>query len=901
MLGLVAWPTSVAWLPPAASAQTPPDRVLVRSLDRGPDGRLPVDRGASGVWQRLQKLTTTGSVLYTAGHPDDEEAGVLTLLGRGMGVRTALLTVNRGEGGANAVGPELFDALGLIRTEELRHAGRYYGLDDQYFTTAVDYGYSKTLDEAMRSWDREAVLGDMVRIIRLNRPLVVISRWHGSERDGHGHHQAAGVLTPEAVAAAADPSRFSEQITNEGLRPWRVRLVYRGRVLPGETHHAELDPYLFSSWLGESFQAFGSYGLSLQRSQTSGRRRIVQGPGAPARYERLSPAGTPTPPGGGPPGSPTAGSDMPARIFGDLDTSLSGLATLFDEPVPEEAANAMRAAAASVERATLEFRAHVTHQIVYLLLRTLGDVREARSLLAEAPETDFALAIKERQIVDALAAAAGSTITAYATPAGSPPGTPMGAAVPGQRLDLHVTASIGGGARLRGIEVRAPRGWQAIRRSAPEPSPPATPTERPGPPVAATFDVTVAPDAPPTRSWFHRPDIRRNEYLVRDSSELHLGESRPPVHVVATFEAGRHTFEVVTEVRTLVNDAPWGTLERPLEVVPALAVRATPATVIAPGDGRFTLGAEVTSNAPDAEDATVMLDLPQGWTASPSEHAVSFSGPGQTAAVSFDVRLNDTPDRPVPVRVQARSSGRTYTDGYRLIEHRDLRPQRLYEPAKVMVHPVRVAIASGLRTGYVMGVGDDVPDAIEQLGASVELLDADDLAAAPLGAFDAIVVGTRAYAVRPDLVAANDRLLDYARSGGNLVVLYQTPEYDPERQAPWPASLPGNAEEVSEEDAPVTVLAPAHPLLTTPNRLEPGDFDGWIEQRGSKFFTTWSAEYTPLVETHDTGQPPQRGVWLTARVGEGHFTYVALALQRQVPYGVPGAYRILANLLSLGR
>jgi hypothetical protein len=214
---------------------------------------------------------------------------------------------------------------------------------------------------------------------------------------------------------------------------------------------------------------------------------------------------------------------------------------------------------------------------------------------------------------------------------------------------------------------------------------------------------------------------------------------------------------------------------------------------------------------------------------------------------------------------------------------------------------VDVAVAPDLRVGYVMGVGDQVPEAIEQLGAEVTLLDAAALGGGDLTVFDAVVIGTRAYAVREDLVAANTRLLDYARRGGNVVVLYQTPEYRPAEQAPFPASLPGNAEEVSEQDAPVTLLEPDHVLLTTPNRIGPDDFDGWIEQRGSKFFSEWDDAYTTLVETHDTGQPPQRGVWVTAQVGEGRFTYVALALHRQLPYGVHGAWRILANLVSAGR
>ena len=209
-------------------------------------------------------------------------------------------------------------------------------------------------------------------------------------------------------------------------------------------------------------------------------------------------------------------------------------------------------------------------------------------------------------------------------------------------------------------------------------------------------------------------------------------------------------------------------------------------------------------------------------------------------------------------------------------------------------------IAPNLTVGYVMGVGDELPAALAQLGAKVQLLDAAALAQAPLDRFNAIVLGTRAYAVRADLRANNARLLEYAKNGGNLIVLYNTQELDPATQAPFPGKLPSSAEEVSEEDAAVTILAPDHPVFTTPNRITAADFDGWVEQRGSKFWTEWDAAYTPLLECHDRGQAPQRGGWLHARYGKGHYSYVAYAFHRQLPFGVPGAYRLMANLLSLG-
>ena len=332
--------------------------------------------------------------------------------------------------------------------------------------------------------------------------------------------------------------------------------------------------------------------------------------------------------------------------------------------------------------------------------------------------------------------------------------------------------------------------------------------------------------------------------------------------------------------------------------------------------------------------ATVRLELPGGWTATPETVLHELRNRGQTAEASFIVTPPAGWRGTALLRAAARAEGTEYRAGYRTIEHRDLRLARLWRPAHTAVRAVPVARLDGIRVGYVMGVGDEVPAGIEALGAAVELLDEAALAAlarqsSPDGSarppinpagdradpgqrppaarasadaaetrFDAIVVGTRAYAVRADLLEHNRGLLEYARRGGNLIVLYQTQEYVPSAMAPYPASLPRSAEEVSEEDAPVRLLAPDHPLLTAPNRITGADFDGWIEQRGSKFFTDWDPAYTPLVETHDRGQAPQEGVWLTAPVGEGRFMYLALALHRQLPYGVPGAYRILSNVLS---
>jgi LmbE family N-acetylglucosaminyl deacetylase len=251
--------------------------LLVAALaTRSQTQTIPQDSGAVAAWMKMQKLRTTASVMHITAHPDDEHGGVLAKLSRGDGARVALLTLNRGESGDNAIGPQLFDALGLIRTDELLQANRYYGVDEQYFTSVVDYGYSKTLEESLGKWGRETVLRDVVRIVRMSRPTVILSRFQGNERDGHGNHSTAGVMAAEAFRAAADPNRFPDQIA-EGLRPWQAKKVYIGGVRPAEDWTVRIDSGEYSAMLGDSYDNVARYGLSYQRSQNSGRFTPTQG------------------------------------------------------------------------------------------------------------------------------------------------------------------------------------------------------------------------------------------------------------------------------------------------------------------------------------------------------------------------------------------------------------------------------------------------------------------------------------------------------------------------------------------------------------------------------------------------------------------------------------------------
>src|SRR5258705_3601631 len=434
--------------------------LLIAALDAAPDP-LPQDKGAAGTWQRLLKLQTTASAMHTTAHPDDEHGGVLAQLSRGRGARVSLLTLTRGESGDNAIGPELFDAVGLIRTDELLMAGRYYGLDRQYFTTAVDYGFSKRLEEALVKWGRENVLRDIVRIIPMDRPFVVIARVPGNERDGHGHHQAAGLITQEAYRVAGDASAFPEQI-RDGLRPWQPLKLYMAGVRENEEWTLRTDSGEYSPWLGESYQTFSRIGLSFERSQNGGRVSAPPGPSL-AYYKRLAAAPQvrlkpdTTDPNAASATSVGSGFSrtVETSVFDGIDTTLPGLFTAIGGPAPPAAGPLLATIDAEVRAAVAAFSMQNPSACVPALARGLSATRNAIARLNAEPDAVFILKIKEQQFQDAINAALGIDFQAVAAVPGP--------VVPGQRVAVETSLTNRGSVDIQdiGLGLVAPSAWQA--------------------------------------------------------------------------------------------------------------------------------------------------------------------------------------------------------------------------------------------------------------------------------------------------------------------------------------------------------------------------------------------------------------------------------------------------------
>ena len=835
-------------------------RVLAVSRGLNPASQtIPQDSGAAGAWHKINKLRTTVSVMHITAHPDDEHGGVLAKLSRGDGARVTLLTLNRGESGDNAIGPQLFDALGLIRTEELLVANRYYGVDQQYFTTVVDYGFSKTLEESLAKWGRETVLRDVVRIIRMERPAIILSRFQGSERDGHGNHQAAGLMATEAFLAAADPARYPEQI-KEGLTPWRAAKVYAGGMRPDENWTVGVDVGEYNAVLGDSYDNVARFGLSFQRSQNSG--RFSPGTGPNVVYYRLAASSSRL--------ASKAGTGLREESPLDgLPRNIEDAIGVTGKPIDD-----------AVARALAAFRIDDPAGSVPALVEGLKLTREALTSIVD-PHARHLLRIKEAQFQDAINAAAGVRLTAITNP------PLMGAPVPGQTFRVDARLDISGKlvAEKQEVTLQADRGFRVSG--------------------AAPFQVTVANDvAISTKPYFSRSGLHESVYTLIDRSQFGRPVSPAPLHAIGRYSINGVPIEIQEAVKRRENKAPYGDVVRTVRTVPRLAVNIAPVNTIVPiaQQSRF-VEIEVTliHNADTPSAGQVTLQLPDGWTAKPGSQAFRFERAGEKTSFRFAVRPGAIGARTYEIDAVAIDGFGEYREGYEVIDHRDLEARYLYREATTTVRGVDVTTVAGVKVGYVMGVGDQVPIGLQQLGAQVTLLGERELASANLSQFDTIMTGTRAYAVREDLKTYNSRLIEYVRNGGNMIVLYNTQELVPNTFAPFPGELPRTAEEVSEEDSPVTILAPSHQAFTWPNRITNADFDGWVEQRGSKFFTKWDASYTPMISTNDKGQAPQSGGWLTARVGKGTWTYFAYALHRQLPYGVPGAYRITANLLALNK
>ena len=851
----------------------------------------PEDRGASGLVLALRRLQTIASVLHTGAHPDDEASDLLAYLARGQGARVAYLSLNRGEGGQNGIGPELGESLGVLRTEELLAARKLDGAE-QYFTRAFDFGFTRSVEETLKKWNREEVLGDMVRVIRMMRPLVVVNGFSGTPRDGHGQHQVAGMLTPEAIKAAADPTRFPEQI-KEGWQPWRVLKVY-GRVFgQGQGPSATFDVGQFDPLLGRSYAELAAEGRSKHRSQDFG---MIQMRGQQVRsFVRLE--------------SSVSAPDKETSLFDGLDTSITGIAA-FAGQAGERLRPALTKLQHLAARAMAEHHPQHPEQVAPHLAAGLREARTLRNTLSgldavARANVDALLARKEREFADALMKAHGVIVDALSNTEIVTPGETLEVTTNVYLAQSSFTAPDEAGKLPVRIKLVAPESWR-VELLQPEAEPqPSTPSPffrgRERATATSRFRVAVPADEPPSQPYWLRQERTRDQFDWDDRMPRNLPFAPPRLtaQVELSLDGERVTFTQPVEYR--FADKTIGELRRELKVAPPLTVTVRPHLLVIPQESQDRtreVSVEVTHNARRATNSTVKLLVPQGWRVEADAQLLAFTRQGERTSRRFRVTPPPGTSGNFDLKAVAESDGREYASGYTAVAYPHIETRFVYHPAASKAELFDVKVAPGLNVGYVMGSGDDVPEALAQLGVNVKLLGEADLSSGDLQPYDVIILGIRAYEVREDVIANNKRLLDYVAGGGTLIVQYNKQEFTRGNFAPFPVKMDGGTR-VTDEEAPVTVLVPDHPLFNYPNKITEADWKGWVQERGLYFLNEWDARYTPLLSAPDETGRQLKGGELMAQVGKGSYIFTAYAWFRQLPAGVPGAYRLFANLISL--
>jgi LmbE family N-acetylglucosaminyl deacetylase len=880
-----------------------------RALEAQNRMNLPVvsmDTGHVALGLALRRLAVSGTFLQSPAHPDDEHNALFAMFTLGMGLRSIDLQTNRGEGGQNEIGPELFRDIGVLRTSELMSAHRIDGAE-QYFTRAIDYGYSFDPEEVIKKWGREEIVGDFVRLIRTLRPDVVLTM-NIQGRGGDRAHEATTVLTREAYMAAGNPAMFPDQIRS-GLKPWQPKKLYftagGGRGAPAVAPSNRLtrpNVTAYDPLLGRSYAEIGADAHSYHKCQgTNGLPALPgfgggRGGGASA-YQLVD--------------SAIAGQleKDESSMFDGIDTSLSGLARYAGPNPPAALTAGLAAIVDQAQQAQRAFAAGNDAATAAPIEAGLAALRSLRATLASIGlnetaryEIEFRLAIKERDYENAVLAAHGVTFDAVADD---------GLVIAGQPIKLSLLAVNRGTSDISVSDVVI-TGFDGATTCAPGPV-------KKDAVYTCTADARVPGGAKPTTPYFtddywSKPS---NPAINTFDADVPFGLPFRPTPFRVTFRVRTGSADVTRELPIqfrYVKDIYNGDKRMELNVVPAFSVKVTPALAVIPapasGAGARPAAREIhvtmTNGTKGAAKASVRLEVPAGWIVTPGAAPVAFAHEDESLSARFQVSA------PASVKVgkytlravaTSPSTGATlFASGYQEIEYPHIQRRQVIKPAETVVRVVDVKSAPNLAIGYIVGVGDQVPPAIEQLGAKVAFIDQDELAWGDLSKYDAVVTGVRAYERRADLRAYNQRLLEYAERGGTVIVQYNKFEFNQAQYGPYPAVVSGNR--VSDELVPVKVLAPDHPVFHFPNTIGKTTWDGWVQERGLYFLGQKDPKYVDLVSMVDSfpDNPGEKlGSLVEGRVGKGRWIYLGLGLWRQLPAGTDGAYQLLANLISLAK
>jgi LmbE family N-acetylglucosaminyl deacetylase len=804
----------------------------------------PEQMNASEIQLALQKLNVLGRVLYIAAHPDDENTNLMAFWANGSLYDAAYLSITRGDGGQNLIGSELGERLGVIRTEELL-AARRIDHGKQFFSRAIDFGFSKTADETLRIWDHDKILADVVWVVRNFRPDVIVTRFSPKDQKTHGHHTASAILAQEAFSAAADPNRFPEQLAF--VKPWRAtRLVWNtspffftNRNLPFDpTGLTVLEAGGYNSLLGKAYTEIAAASLSMHKSQGVG-----SPPRRGARKEYFK---------------PLQGQPMTSSLFEGVDTSWSRVAN-------------SESVAAEIRQIISKFNPADPAGSV----PELSKLRQTMSGIQD----EFWIAKKSAELDKIIAACLGLHVEAS---------TATEAFTPGQTAAIKLEAINRSNVPVTLQEVRFPNTGDSNKIDATLPS-----NEL----VTKDLSYRIPDDAPDSQPYWLRKPGTLGTFDVDDQKLIGLPENPPvlPVEIVLQVNGQELRYLLDTKYRTV--DPVAGELRRPVVISPPVFVNVVNSVFVFPTNEPKPVSVRVTA-ATGAVKGELKLAAPQGWKVSPASVPIDLKASDAELVGTFSVKPPNQ-NGEATLRAIVSIDGRDNSLERVRISYPHIGVQTLMPPAQAKL--VRADIRKkGERIGYIPGAGDDVPESLSQIGYSVKMLSEPEITAKNLAQFSAVVLGIRAYNTQDRISNWLPELFAYVKNGGVAIAQYNTlADLKTNQLGPYPLEI--SRDRVTDENAQVRVLAPSNPLMNMPNKITPKDFDGWVQERGLYFPNKWDPAWTPILSCNDPKEKPLEGGLLVAKSGKGFFIYTSYSWFRQLPAGVPGAYRLFANMLSLGK
>jgi LmbE family N-acetylglucosaminyl deacetylase len=804
----------------------------------------PEQMNAGEIQVALQKLNVLGRVLYIAAHPDDENTNLMALWANGSLYDAAYLSITRGDGGQNLLGPELGERLGVIRTEELLDARRIDHAK-QFFTRAIDFGFSKTADETLRIWGHDKILADVVWVIRNFRPDVIVTRFSPEDQKTHGHHTASAILAQEAFSAAADPNRFPEQLAF--VKPWQAtRLVWNtspfffsNRNLPFDpTGLTVLEAGGYNPLLGKAYTEIAAASLSMHKSQGVG-----SPPRRGARKEYFK---------------PLEGQPMTSSLFEGVDTTWSRVAN--SESVAEQ-----------IHQIISKFNPADPAASVPELLK----LRQAMSGIQD----DSWIAEKKADLDKIVAACLGLHVEAS---------TATEAFVPGQNAPIKLEAINRSNVPVTLQEVRFPNTGDSNKVDAALPSN-----------ELVTKDLSCRiPDGAPYSQpyWLSKPPAL-GTFTVDDQKLIGLPENPPPLPVEIVLQVNGQELHYLVDTKYRTIDPVAGELRHPVVISPPAFVNVGNSVFVFPTNESKPVSVRVTA-ATGAVKGELKLAAPQGWEVSPAAIPMDLKAADAEMAATFSVKPPNQNGEGT-LRAIVSIDGRDYSLERVRISYPHIGVQTLMPPAQAKL--VRADIRKkGERIGYIPGAGDDVPESLRQIGYSVKMLSEPEITAKNLAQFSAVVLGIRAYNTQDQISNWLPELFAYVKEGGVAIAQYNTlADLKTNQLGPYPLEI--SRDRVTDENAQVRVLAPNNPLMNIPNKVTPKDFDGWVQERGLYFPDKWDPAWTPILSCNDPKEKSLDGGLLVAKSGKGFFVYTSYSWFRQLPAGVPGAYRLFSNMLSLGK